>query len=67
VCIYTVDKVIGLLHRHLNILFRLGMFDGCELIAGIIGTAISVPLNWALGNYATYTAFILCQVSPVLM
>jgi hypothetical protein len=63
VCIYTVDKVIGLLHRHLNILFRLGMFDGCELIAGMIGTAISVPL----GNYATYTAFILCQVSPVLM
>ena len=48
--------------------FRLGIFDGCEMLAYIIGTSLSSPVNKRFGNYGTYVAsIVLCCLSVAYM
>ena len=47
---------------------RLGIYDGCEMLAYIIGTSLSSPVNKRFGNYGTYVvSIVLCSLSVAYM
>ena len=49
-------------------LIRLGIYDGCEMLAYIIGTSLSSPVNKQFGNYGTYVvSIVLCSLSVAYM
>ena len=47
---------------------RLGIYDGCELLAYVIGGLLSSPVNKQFGNYGTYiVCLVLCSLSAAYM
>ena len=47
---------------------RLGIYDGCELLAYVIGGLLSSPVNRQFGNYGTYVVcLVLCSLSVTYM
>ncbi len=46
--------------------FRLGIYDGFELLAYTIGNSLSSPINENYGNYGSYTVSLSCYILAVL-